>query len=234
MQAGDTETLAAFADVLLRCGDVYAPDEQALRLRMAVDSRKAIEVFDYASHAEAFTRAYGMRNALKCVASIGAAGIDASRYGRVLDIGCGSGSFSLAFAFLADNPRLVLSGFDGSDSQLGIAKRLLGLAKLQGDITFSKRDLPASFPARADLTLSSFWFCENRHAYRDPELFDLVAGDETLIVDYPEVVDDIEALLPVSRFSVRKSRLDVVVPASVVSSVGQERAGAYSILVERR
>jgi SAM-dependent methyltransferase len=234
MQAGDTETLAAFAEVLLRCDEIYAPNEQALRLRSAVESRKAIEVFDYGDHADAFTRAYGMRNAIKCLASIRAAELDAADYGLVRDLGCGSGAFSLAFSFIADNPDLVLSGVDGSEHQLWIARRLFRLAEVKGEVSFSKRDLPTAFSFRADLTLSSFWFCENRHVYRDPDLFDLLAGNETLIVDYADIVDDIEARLPPSRFSVRKSHVDILVPASIAASVGQERAGAYSILVGRK
>jgi SAM-dependent methyltransferase len=234
MHTSDTDTMAAFADVLLRCDDVYAPSEQALRLRNAVDSRRAIEIFDYGEHADAFTRAYGMRNALKCLASIEAAGLDAASYGLVRDIGCGSGAFSLAFSFIADNPGLVLCGFDGSEHQLGIARRLFSLADVKGDVSFAKRDLPVPLPATADLALSSFWFCENRHAYRDPDLFDLVAGKETLIVDYGEVVDEIEDRLQASRYSCRKSHVEVSVPPCLAASVGQDRAGAYSILVERK
>lgn len=229
-----TKTWSDFSDLLVACRDVYAPDARALALRNDVEARRTIEVFDYGEQADAFTRAFGMRNALKCFASLVAAGIDAGSYRNVRDIGCGSGAFSLAFAFLADNAELELTGIDGSDVQIAIARRLFGIAGLNGEARFLRRDLPSECSGSADITLSSFWFCENRHAYRDPALFDLVAGREMIVVDYEEVVREIAEALPKSAFSVSTRRVEITVPPEIVLSIGQSSAGAHSVHVVRR
>ncbi|MCV9963961.1 class I SAM-dependent methyltransferase [Pararhizobium sp. BT-229] len=229
-----TKTWSDFSDLLLACRDVYAPDDKALALRNDVETRRTIEVFDYGEQADTFTRAFGMRNALKCFASLVAAGIDAGSYRNVRDLGCGSGAFSLAFAFLADNAELELTGIDGSDRQIAIARRLFEVAGLNVKARFLRRNLPSDCSGNAEITLSSFWFCENRHAYRDPALFDLMAGPEMIVVDYEEVIREIADMLPKSTFSVSTRRVDIAVPPEIVLPIGQSHAGAHSLHAVRR
>lgn len=223
-----------FAQILSRCSDLLQPNEDTLALRKLVNSRQEIEVFDYEKAAATFSRAYCIRNSLKCFNSLLAASIEASRYSRVYDLGCGSGAFSLAFAHLANNPGLVLRGIDASTAQLAIAKELLAVARCPGHISFELGTIPRKLDAWPDLTLSSFWFCENRDAYRDPAHFDLMLGGELFVVDYEEVTREIAEALPSGFRVVGRNSIQIMVPEILKPNVGQGMATAHSIHISRR
>jgi SAM-dependent methyltransferase len=228
-----SETWLDFSNRLLDCHEVYAPNDGALALRGDVEARRTIEVFDYGQQADTFTRAFGMRNALKCFAALEGAGIAAGEYLEVHDLGCGSGAFSLAFASLANNPQLCLLGMDSSDNQIGIARRLFEIARVEGTVSFSRHDLPSAPTASPDLTLSSFWFCENRHAYRDQNLFDFMVGREMVVVDYPQVIDEIMSSLSESKFLVSKNCVELEIPTTLATVVGQRQTMAHSLHIRR-
>lgn len=222
-----------FAQILSRCSNLLQPDEDTLALRTLVNSRQAIEVFDYEKSAATFTRAYCIRNALKCFGSLLASSIKAGRYSQVYDLGCGSGAFSLAFAHLANNPGLVIHGIDASSAQLAIAKELLAVARCPGNISFELGTIPRKLDVKPDLTLSSFWFCENRDAYRDPARFDLMLGEELFVVDYEEVTREIGETLPAGFRVVCRNSIQLAVPEILQSNVGQGTATAHSLHIAR-
>jgi SAM-dependent methyltransferase len=227
--------LEEFAEILLRCNHLYHPSNDSIALRNAVESRRQIEIFDYSRHADAFTRAFGMRNSLKCLQALTNLEATTHRYNykKVCDLGCGSGAFSLAFAYLADNPELELHGLDISEHQLFLARELMSAAALPGRFQFELRNLPAEIGYLPDLTISSYWFCENEHVITDPALFDLVAGRELLIVDYEKIIDRIAACLPKGFRVLARSSTHVEIPATLTDFVAQERASVHSIHIGR-
>lgn len=222
-----------FADVLLRCHHVYRPNIDSIALLSAVESRRQIEVFDYVSSADAFTRAFGMRNSLKCLQALASLGNRIRSYRRVCDLGCGSGAFSLAFAYLADNPNLELHGLDASEIQLSLGEQLMSAAELPGRIEFERRNLPAQIGYLPDLTISSYWFCENEHVILDPALFDLTVGREMLVVDYEKIIDRVAACLPRGFRILARHSSNVDIPAALTEFVAQERASVHSIHISR-
>ena len=232
MQARAT-AVNEFAKTLLRCGPVYAPDGAALSLRREVDGRSRVEVFDYANSAEPFTRAYGIRNALKCFAAVEASGIEVGEGARVCDLGCGSGAFSVAFSQAAGCADLLLCGFDASASQLDLARRAVALAEVPGSHVFLEGALPRSLPIIADITISSFWFCENRDVYRDPGQMDGLVPKRLLVVDYLEVIEEMRSALAGQFETVKAQSLAVDVPDVLVGLVGQGSVTAHFALFQR-
>ncbi|MGG6892460.1 SAM-dependent methyltransferase [Rhizobium sp. BR 315] len=230
---GQARHFDEFADVLLRCHHLYRPSIDSIALRNAVESRRQIEIFDYSSSADAFTRAFGIRNSLKCLQAIVNLGSRIRSYRKVCDLGCGSGSFSLAFAYLADNPDLELHGLDASQRQLSLGEELISAARLPGKFEFERRNLPAEIGYLPDLTISSYWFCENEHVILDPILFDLLVGREMLIVDYEKIIDRIMACLPRGFRILARHSADVEVPATLTEFVAQERASVHSVHISR-
>lgn len=225
--------LEGFAETLLRCNHIYRPSNDSIALLNAVKSRRQIEIFDYGRSADAFTRAFGMRNSLKCLRALASLGTAIHGYRRVSDLGCGSGAFSLAFAYLADNPNLELRGLDASETQLLLAKELMSAARLPGSFAFERQNLPTRIGYLPDLTISSYWFCENEHVINDPALFDLMVGREMLIVDYEKIIDRIATSLPRGfRVLARNSAL-VEIPPVLTDFVAQEWASVYSIHIGR-
>ncbi len=235
MECTDAKTLhlEEFAEILLRCNHLYHPSNDSIALRNAVESRRQIEIFDYSLAADAFTRAFGMRNSLKCLQALANLEAAAHKYRRVCDLGCGSGAFSLAFAYLAGNPELELHGLDISEHQLSLARELMSAAALPGRFQFEQRTLPARIGYLPDLTISSYWFCENEHVIADPVLFDLTVGRELLIVDYEKIIDRIAACLPNGFRVLARYSANVEIPAALTDFVAQERASVYSIHISR-
>jgi len=228
-----TRHFEEFAEVLLRCNHLYHPSNDSIALRNAVESRRRIEIFDYSLSADAFNRAFGMRNSLKCLQAL--IGLEATihKYGRVCDLGCGSGAFSLAFAYLADNPELELLGLDISEHQLSLARELMSAAGLPGRFQFAQWKLPAEIGYLPDLTISSYWFCENEYVIDDPRLFDLMAGREMLIVDYEKIIDRIATCLPEGFHILARHSAHVEIPPALTDFVAQERASVYGIHIGR-
>ncbi|MBN8954563.1 MULTISPECIES: class I SAM-dependent methyltransferase [unclassified Rhizobium] len=225
--------LEGFAETLLKCNHLYHPNSDSIALLNAVNSRRQIEIFDYGRSADAFTRAFGMRNSLKCLRALSSLGGAIHQYERVCDLGCGSGAFSLAFAYLADNPDLELRGLDASESQLLLSRELMSTAGLPGRFAFERRNLPAQIGYLPDLTIASYWFCENDHVITNPALFDLMVGREMLIVDYEKIIERIAICLPRGfRILARNSAL-VEIPAALTNFVAQEWASVYSIHIGR-
>ena len=222
-----------FADVLLRCNHFYRPSIDSIALLNAVESRRQIEIFDYTSSADAFTRAFGMRNSLKCLQALTSLGTAIHTYRRVCDLGCGSGAFSLAFAYLAGNPNLELHGLDASEHQLSLSEELMSAAGLPGKFEFERRNLPAQIGYLPDLTISSYWFCENEHVVFDPALFDLTVGKELLIVDYEKIIDHVMAFLPRGFRVLARYSANVEVPSALTEFVAQEKASVHSIHIGR-
>ncbi|NLR98120.1 methyltransferase domain-containing protein [Rhizobium sp. P38BS-XIX] len=231
----DIETLhlEEFAETLLRCNHLYHPSDDSIALRNAVESRRQIEIFDYSRFADAFTRAFGMRNSLKCLQALTHLRGTIHTYRSVCDLGCGSGAFSLAFAYLADNPELDLCGLDTSEHQLSLARELMAAARLPGRFRFERKDLPTQIGDRPDLTISSFWFCENEQAIANPALFDLMVGRELLVVDYEKIIDRIATSLPKGFRILARHSTQVDVPTTLTDFVAQERASVYSIHIGR-
>jgi SAM-dependent methyltransferase len=231
--AVQTRNLEEFSEVLLRCNHLYHPSNDSIALRNAVESRRQIEIFDYSRSADAFTRAFGMRNSLKCLRALASLETAIHGYRSVCDLGCGSGAFSLAFAHLAGNPELELHGLDISEHQLSLAREFMSAAGLPGRFQFEQRSLPAQIGYLPDLTISSYWFCENERVIADPALFDLMVGREMLIVDYEKIIDRIATCLPRGfRVLARYSAL-VEIPAALTDFVAQEWASVYSIHIGR-
>ncbi|NLS16254.1 methyltransferase domain-containing protein [Rhizobium sp. P40RR-XXII] len=225
--------LEGFAETLLRCNHLYHPSNDSLALLNAVKSRQQIEIFDYSHSADAFTRAFGMRNSLKCLRALANLGPAIHGYERVCDLGCGSGAFSLAFAYLADNPNLELHGLDASETQLLLGEELMSAAGLPGSFVFERRNLPTQIDYLPDLTISSYWFCENEHVITDPVLFDLMVGREMLIVDYEKIIDRIATSLPRGFHVLARHSALVEIPAALTDFVAQEWASVYSIHISR-
>ncbi|AYG69278.1 methyltransferase domain-containing protein (plasmid) [Rhizobium sp. CCGE531] len=225
--------LEGFAEALLRCNHLYHPSNDSIALLNAVKSRRQIEIFDYSRSADAFTRAFGMRNSLKCLRALANLGTAIHEYERVCDLGCGSGAFSLAFAYLADNPNLELRGLDASETQLLLGEELMSAAALPGRFRFERRNLPAQIGYRPDLTISSYWFCENEHVIADPALFDLMVGREMLIVDYEKIIDRIATSLPRGFHALARHSALVEIPTALTDFVAQEWASVYSIHISR-
>ncbi|MGZ9718631.1 class I SAM-dependent methyltransferase [Rhizobium miluonense] len=230
---GQARLFDEFADVLLRCHHLYRPSIDSIALRNTVESRRQIEIFDYSSSADAFTRAFGMRNSLKCLQALINLGSRIRNYRKVCDLGCGSGAFSLAFAYLADNPNLELHGLDASQTQLSLGEELISAARLPGKFEFERRNLPADIGYLPDLTISSYWFCENEHVILDPILFDLIVGREMLIVDYEKIIDRIISFLPRGFRVLARHSANVEVPAALAEFVAQEKASVHSVHVSR-
>lgn len=226
-------TIEEFAEILLKCNHLYHPSSDSIALRNAVESRRQIEIFDYSSSADAFTRAFGMRNSLKCLQALTNLQAAVHGYKNVCDLGCGSGAFSLAFAYLAGNPGLELHGLDVSAHQLSLARELMSAAELPGRFQFEQRNLPAQIGYRPDLTISSYWFCENEHVISDPALFDLMVGRELLIVDYEKIIDRIATCLPDGFHILARYSAHVEIPAALTDFVAQERASVYSLHIGR-
>lgn len=231
--AVQTRNLEEFSEVLLRCNHLYHPSNDSIALRNVVESRRQIEIFDYNLSADAFTRAFGMRNSLKCLQALTSLEDAVHRYRRVCDLGCGSGAFSLAFAYLAHNPELELRGLDLSEHQLSLARELMAAAGLPGDFQFEQRNLPAQIGYLPDLTISSYWFCENERVLADPLLFDLMAGREMLIVDYETIIDRIAACLPKGFRILARRSAHVDIPSALTDFVAQKRASVHSIHIGR-
>jgi len=225
--------LEGFAETLLRCNHIYRPSNDSIALLNAVKSRRQIEIFDYGRSADAFTRAFGMRNSLKCLRALTSLGTAIHGYRRVCDLGCGSGAFSLAFAYLADNPNLELRGLDASETQLLLATELMSAARLPGSFAFERQNLPARIGYLPDLTISSYWFCENEHVITDPVLFDLMVGREMMIVDYEKIIDRIATCLPRGFRVLTRHNALVEIPAALTDFVAQEWASVYSIHIGR-
>ncbi|OCJ00531.1 hypothetical protein A6U86_13110 [Rhizobium sp. AC27/96] len=222
-----------FADILLRCNHLYRPSLDSITLLNAVESRRQIEIFDYTNSADAFTRAFGMRNSLKCLQALTSLGTAIHDYRKVCDLGCGSGAFSLAFAYLARNPNLELHGLDAAETQLSLSEELMSVARLPGKFAFEQRSLPAPIGYLPDLTLSSYWFCENEHVIFDPALFDLTVGKELLVVDYEKIIDHITAFLPRGFRVLGRYSANIEVPAALTEFVAQEKASVHSIHIGR-
>lgn len=228
-----TRHFEEFAEVLLRCNHLYHPSNDSIALRNAVESRRQIEIFDYSRSADAFTRAFGMRNSLKCLQALTSLEATIHKYRRVCDLGCGSGAFSLAFAYLAGNPELEVYGLDISEHQLALARELMSAAGLPGRFQFEQRSLPAQIGYLPDLTISSYWFCENEHVIDDPRLFDLVAGQEILVVDYETIIGRIATCLPKGFRILAQHSAQVEIPPALSDFVAQERATVYGIHIGR-
>jgi SAM-dependent methyltransferase len=226
-------SLDDFASTLRRCEKLLCPDERALALRDEVNSRSRIEVFDYHGQAETFTRAFAIRNSLKCLASLIALGIDRHEYRTVADLGCGSGAFSLAFAYMARRAEIGMVAVDESSRQLALLGELLSHAGFDGALSTLEARLPVRLPTRPELTLSSFWFCENQHVIDDPVLFDLMVGRELVVVDYEEVILRIRDGIPDGYHVMDSRAVDVHIPASLVDMVGQPRSTAHCIHIGR-
>ncbi|TIX87708.1 class I SAM-dependent methyltransferase [Rhizobium sp. P44RR-XXIV] len=222
-----------FADILLRCNHLYRPSIDSIALLNAVESRRQIEIFDYTNSADAFTRAFGMRNSLKCLQALTSLGTAIHGYRKVCDLGCGSGAFSLAFAYLARNPLLELHGLDASETQLSLSEELMSVARLPGKFEFERRSLPTQIGYLPDLTLSSYWFCENEHVIFDPALFDLTVGRELLVVDYEKIIDHITAFLPRGFRILGRYSANIEVPTALTEFVAQEKASVHSIHIGR-
>ena len=225
--------LEGFSETLLKCNHLYRPNSDSIALLNTVNSRRQIEIFDYGRSADAFTRAFGMRNSLKCLRALTSLGAAIRRYETVCDLGCGSGAFSLAFAYLADNPDLKLQGLDASETQLRLAGELMSAAGLPGSFAFERRNLPAQIGYLPDLTISSYWFCENEHVIADPVLFGLMAGREMLIVDYEKIIDRIAACLPRGFHVLARHSALVEIPSVLTDFVAQEWASVYSLHISR-
>jgi SAM-dependent methyltransferase len=178
-------------------------------------------------------RAFGMRNSLKCLQALASLGAAVHKYRRVCDLGCGSGAFSLAFAYLAGNPELQLHGLDISEHQLSLARELISAAALPGRFEFEQQNLPARIGYLPDLTISSYWFCENEHVIADTDLFDLVAGRELLVVDYEKIIDRIATALPRGFRILARHSGHVEIPSALTDFVAQERASVYGIHIGR-
>jgi SAM-dependent methyltransferase len=230
---GQTRHFEEFAEVLLRCHHLYHPTTDSIALLNAVKSRRQIEIFDYSHSADAFTRAFGIRNSLKCLQALLNLGTAIHTYQKVCDLGCGSGAFSLAFAYLAGNPGLELHGLDSSESQLSLGRQLMSAAQLPGRFAFEQRSLPAMIGYLPDLAISSYWFCENKHVIADPELFDLMVGWELLIVDYEEIIDGIATCLPKGFHVLARHSAEVEIPAALTEFVAQEKAKVHSVHIRR-
>ena len=228
-----TRHFEEFAEVLLRCNHLYHPSNDSIALRNAVESRRQIEIFDYSRAADAFMRAFGMRNSLKCLQALTSLRATVHKYRRVCDLGCGSGAFSLAFAYLAGNPELQLHGLDISEHQLSLARELISAAGLPGRFQFEQRNLPAPIGYLPDLTISSYWFCENEHVIADAELFSLMAGREMLVVDYEKIIDRIATCLPKGFHILGRHSGHVEIPPALADFVAQERASVYGIHIGR-
>ncbi len=228
-----TRHFEEFAEVLLRCNHLYRPSNDSIALRNAVESRRQIEIFDYSRSADAFTRAFGMRNSLKCLRVLTSLEATVHKYRRVCDLGCGSGAFSLAFAYLAGNPELEVYGLDISEHQLALARELMSAAGLPGRFQFEQQSLPAQIGYLPDLTISSYWFCENEHVIDDPRLFDLVAGQEILIVDYETIIGRIATCLPKGFHILARHSAQVEIPPALSDFVAQESATVYGIHIGR-
>lgn len=175
----------------------------------------------------------GMRNSLKCLQALTNLQAAVHGYKNVCDLGCGSGAFSVAFAYLAGNPGLELHGLDVSAHQLSLARELMSAAELPGRFQFEQRNLPAQIGYRPDLTISSYWFCENEHVISDPALFDLMVGRELLIVDYEKIIDRIATCLPDGFHILARYSAHVEIPAALTDFVAQERASVYSLHIGR-
>lgn len=228
-----TGSLEGFVETLRKCGSIYQPDAEAFLLREDVTRRQTIEVFDYAAGAETFTRAYGLRNALKCHMALVAAGIQPENYSIVCDLGCGPGSFGIAFAHLANNLDLKLVGVDRSQNQIGLGRNVFESSGCKGSFEFRELSLPSALDIHADINLVSYWFCENQHVLHDAALFDLMVSKELLVVDYEAVVDDIIHRLP-ANFVVRsRNSVETEVPAGIVDAVGQDRIRSHSVHIAR-
>jgi|AraplaCL_Cvi_mCL_1032061.scaffolds.fasta_scaffold05738_3 hypothetical protein len=225
--------LAELAAALQAKSGIFKADQEALALREEVESAARIFIFDHETQAETFTKAYGIKNALKCCLALLSANIEPVKYENVRDLGCGSGVFGLTFAFLATNPRLHLTFVDQSPLHLNIAQTVLTDSGCAGNFSFLNQTLPPDLPSNSELDLISYWFCENGHVASDASLIDRLIGREAIIVDYEKVISGIVDHLP--EHLVVKDRWSVVsdVPLHMRDIVGDESVRSYGIHIVR-
>ncbi|MBM7045996.1 MULTISPECIES: methyltransferase [Rhizobium] len=225
--------LAELAAALQINSEIFNANREALALRKEVESAARIFIFDHETQAETFTRAYGIKNALKCCLALLSANIDPAKYENVRDLGCGSGVFGLTFAFLAANPMLRLTFVDQSPLHLNIAQTVMADSGCAGSFSFLNQTLPPDLPSSSDLDLISYWFCENGHVASDANLIDRLIGREAIIVDYEKVISGIVDHIP--KYLIVKDRWSVEsdVPLHMRDIVGDESVRSYGIHIVR-
>ena len=225
--------LAELAAALQVNSEIFNANREALALREEVENSAKIFIFNHETQAETFTRAYGIKNALKCCLALLSANIDPAKYENVRDLGCGSGVFGLTFAFLAANPILRLTFIDQSPLHLNIAQTVLADSGCVGSFSFLNRTLPPDLPSNADLDLVSYWFCENGHVASDADLIDRLIGREAIIVDYEKVIAGIVNHLPEHLLVRTRWSAESVLPANMRAIVGDESVRSYGIHIVR-
>ena len=225
--------LAELAAALQVNSEIFNANREALALREEVENSAKIFIFNHETQAETFTRAYGIKNALKCCLALLSANIDPKKYENVRDLGCGSGVFGLTFAFLAANPLLRLTFIDQSPLHLNIAQTVLADSGCAGSFSFLNRTLPPDLPSNADLDLVSYWFCENGHVASDADLIDRLIGREAIIVDYEKVIAGIVNHLPEHLVVRTRWSAESVLPANMRAIVGDESVRSYGIHIVR-
>jgi hypothetical protein len=229
--------LARVADTLKRAHpELFQLDTHANELRRRVEGQEDPHdhAIDHDRDASSFNRAFFFRNLCKALfAADWFSRIEYSFNGPIYDVGAGAGTFAIAWKLTHPASPSPLILIDRSREQLRLAAeytRALGLSDLQ----FRPGVYPLDAAPGSGLRLCSYVLCEQDmtdRRTRDAWLHSF-EGSQSLIVDYPSVLDTIAHSLPGRVFTRHSS--EVSLPAGLATLVGQRTISVNAMLIDCR
>jgi hypothetical protein len=179
-------------------------------------SREEIRLLS-ASHPEAFARRYMIKNMVKCAIATEFFKSDIRAIRRVIDLGCGPGTFLIPFASMMRNTEFV--GIDRSRAALHLCHRLFGLTSLPQPLLIHGL-VPGSIASGGRFFTASYLLAE----FEPDQLaaFARWVGHRTdagfLVVDYIDVVlKTAQYLTPYRACDIKKFEFQL--PADIAGAV---------------
>lgn len=208
------------------------PTEASIRFRTRIEHQPwHSHRINYNYEANEFNQAFFLKNFYKCLlVSMYTGAAACHRPVKVVDIGAGAGTFSIAWQLLRGQDNILL--VDTSEHQLCLATRFAEALGLPDRRSLCS-EFPAGTAAAQRLRLASYWFCEqNLDAITtDREAFEAIIGPGTIVVDYSEVIDRIFAAFPAHYDVVGRWRVTAPLTGEMARLIGESSIRVYATYV---
>lgn len=197
------EVRSTFADTIRifreRLPEFFEADAETEHVKHTIQThgRSASRYIDYDRFAPAFNRAFFFKNYFKALTALWNARHLLPYNVPIIDVGAGAGVFSLAWHTLFSHSSNGFLLIDRSSKQLQWASRVAHAFDMPNP-TLRVGVYPEEFSDLAGLRLFSYWFCEQIPVAGGsvPERSRNWMGEQNLIIDYGDVLRDVERQLP--------------------------------------
>lgn len=209
-------------------------EERDAHLKLYIEKNREDSHLDYASASlfVSYDRNYFYRNLTKCLIAALLANDHLHtqyRVDRILDIGSGVGTFSLAMSFFRRFNGLEYLLVDSGDVQLDIARQLLDKFTIT-NASFAKTFASLMVHKRG-LRISSYWLCSNQQAVEQLSHRDLRAllRDGMVVIDYRKNLERFANRIK-TLSNVRVLELKCMLPQVIADTIDDRAISVHLLL----